>query len=178
MGSPALHERLHAMDPAAAANIHPNNLRRIIRALEVCIVTGTSFSELQRKQPPAYTVVQIGLTMARDALYIRADRRFDEMMAMGFLDEVRTLLDAGYSRTLPSMSSLGYTELAAHLLEGEDLAEAVQRAKYNTHQFIRRQLTWFRGHDQGVKWYDVETLAHNEVIAQVQQQLEDAQRSA
>lgn len=171
VGSAALHERLRQLDPEAAESIHPNNLRRIIRALEVCMATGERFSLIRRKQPPPYLPIHISLTSTRDALYTRADRRFDAMMENGFLAEVQTLLDAGYSRNLPSMSGLGYAELVAHVLDDLPLAEAVQRAKFNTHNFIRRQLTWFRGHDQGVTWYDVGEVSQTAIIGDVAERL-------
>jgi len=164
-GAAALHDRLRALDPEGAEGIHPNNVRRVIRALEVCQTTGQRWSDLQRKQPPPFRIRQYGLTMARAALYTRADARFDRMMEMGFLDEVRCLLAMGYARDLPSMSGLGYAELSAHLLDGEPLDEAVARAKHNTHDFIRRQYTWFRGHDRGkILWQDVAALAINALV--------------
>jgi tRNA dimethylallyltransferase len=146
-----------------------------VRALEVCLLSGARFSDQQARNPPPYTVVQIGLTSERERLYARADQRFEQMMANGFLDEVRSLLDAGYARTLPAMTGLGYAELAAHLLDGEPLAEAVQRAKYSTHHFIRRQLTWFRGHDSGVTWYDVAALEPDALIERAAHTLEGMQ---
>ncbi|MCL4251016.1 MAG: tRNA (adenosine(37)-N6)-dimethylallyltransferase MiaA [Anaerolineae bacterium] len=164
-GAMALHDRLRAHDPAGADSIHPNNVRRVIRALEVCAATGKRWSDLRRKQPPPYRIRQYGLTMAREQLYARADARLDQMMTDGFLDEVHDLLARGYGRELPSMSGLGYAELTAHLLDGEPLDAAVLRAKHNTHDFIRRQYTWFRGHDGGkILWQDGETLAINALI--------------
>ena len=163
-GAAALHDRLRAIDPAAAAAIHMNNVRRVVRALEVFQMTGERYSDLQRKQPPLYRIWQLGLTMDRERLYTRADLRFDEMMAQGFLDEVQRLLNVGYKRNLPSMSGLGYAELAAHLLDGEPLETAVQRAKHNTHDFIRRQYSWFRGHASGIDWRDTESLDINDII--------------
>ncbi len=177
IGSAALHERLRLLDPEAALGIHPNNLRRIIRALEVCAVTGARFSDLRRKQPPTYEIIHVGLTGNREMLYQRADRRFDQMMEVGFLAEVQSLLDAGYRRSLPSMSGLGYAELTTHLLDGVSLADAVQRAKFNTRHFIRRQLTWFRGHDSGVAWYDVDEVGGDAIQQAVAARLRDIRRS-
>lgn len=157
-GQQALHNRLVQVDAEAASAIHPNNIRRVVRALEVYMESGTPISELQRKKPPPYRILTIGLQMNRDRLYERADKRVDMMMDEGFLDEVRDLLAQGYTRDLPSMSSLGYAELAAHLLDGMPLAEAVQKTKYNTHDFIRRQEVWFRGHDTGILWHNVEEM--------------------
>lgn len=163
-GAEALHLRLQALDPAAAAAIHHNNVRRVIRALEVCIEAGQPISELQQKRPPPYSVVQHGLTMDKIRLLERADRRVDAMMAAGFLDEVRRLLEMGYQRKLPSMSGLGYAQLAAHLLDDAALEECVATTKRDTHDFIRRQYTWFRGHDSGIVWHDVEELDRTALI--------------
>lgn len=166
-GNEALHARLQAVDPEAATNIHPNNVRRVIRALEVYAATGQPISLLQRKQPPPYRLRTIGLTLPREQLYERADRRVDSMMEQGFLDEVRGLLDRGYDRSLPSMSGLGYLELAAHLLDDLPLDEAVQRTKNSTHDFIRRQDVWFRGHDHGIVWHNGKLLDQNDLIADI-----------
>ncbi len=87
------------------------------------------------------------------------------MMAQGFLDEVRGLLDAGYRRALPSMSGLGYAQLAAHLLDGVPLDQAVYDTQIATHHFIRRQYTWFRGHDHAILWHNVEELDADALIA-------------
>lgn len=154
-GALALHNRLSALDPAAAANIDYRNVRRVIRALEVCLIAGEPISELQRKQAPDYDMKHIGLTMERDHLYHQADHRVDLMMQEGFLQEVADLLKAGYNRKLPSMSGLGYAELTAHILDNVPLEEAITRTKHNTHDFIRRQYTWFRGHDPGILWHNI-----------------------
>jgi tRNA dimethylallyltransferase len=155
-GLDALGARLRELDPDAAQFIDFRNPRRVIRALEVCIETGQPFSAQRGKSPPGYRILQIGLTMERDVLYARADARFDAMMQDGFLDEVRCLLEMGYSRTLPSMSGLGYAQLAAHLLDGVPLDEAVAAGKQATHDFIRRQYTWFRKYNAGATWLSPE----------------------
>ena len=153
-GNDALHRRLAEIDPVTAARMHPNNLRRVVRSLEVWHATGRPISEQQRRRPPPWNVLQLGLQLERGALYARADRRLEGMIAAGFVDEVRDLLAAGYTRDLPSMSGLGYRQLAAHLLDGLPLPEAVATAKTATHDFIRRQLTWFRGHHADSRWLD------------------------
>lgn len=146
----ALYARLQTADPAAAALIHPNNHRRVIRALEVIALTGQPFSAQRRKVPPPYRVQQFELTLARDRLYQRADRRVEAMIAAGFAAEVRDLLARGYDRRLPALSGLGYSQLAAHWLDDLPLADAIAQTKTATHDFIRRQLTWFRHHDHGL----------------------------
>ncbi|HEX2907601.1 MAG TPA: tRNA (adenosine(37)-N6)-dimethylallyltransferase MiaA [Phototrophicaceae bacterium] len=166
-GSAALHQRLQQLDPAAAAGIHHRNVRRVVRALEVCLETGQPISELQHKQPPPYAIQQHGLTLDRVELYERADRRIDDMVAQGFLAEVQTLLDKGYSRYLPSMSGLGYRELAAHLLDDLPLADAIASTKIATHDFIRRQYTWFRGHDSGILWHNINDMHSTTLITPV-----------
>ena len=154
-GAAALHNRLAVIDPKAAASIDYRNVRRVIRALEVCLIAGEPISDLQRKQPPDYNMLHIGLTMERENLYQQADQRVDMMMKDGFLQEVKELLNAGYSRKLPSMSGLGYAELTGHLLDNLPLEEAITHTKHNTHDFIRRQYTWFRGHDPGILWHNI-----------------------
>ncbi len=165
-GANALHQRLHHLDAEAAENIHPNNIRRVIRALEVCLETGTPITELQRKTPPPYNILTYGLKMERDALYERADRRVDEMLAAGLLAEVQWLLNNGYPASLAAMSGIGYKQLAAYLMGNVTFEPAVEATKNITHDFIRRQYTWFRGHDNGVLWHNSATLAIDSLIRQ------------
>ncbi len=151
----ALHERLRQIDPAAAERIHPNNSRRVIRALEVQKLTGQKISALQAKRPPPWRILRLGLQLPREVLYPRVDARFNRMIDAGLVDEVARLLDMGYDRALPAMSGLGYREIAACLLDGAPLEMAIARAKFRTHDFIRRQDVWFRGHDKGILWHNV-----------------------
>ena len=157
-GPAALYDRLFHIDPVAAQAMHINNVRRVVRALEVYYVTGLPFSQQKGKSPPPYRIYTLGLMLDRAVLYARADRRVDTMMTVGFLDEVQSLLSSGYDRALPSMTGLGYAELTAHLLDGEPLEDAIQRTKYNTHAYIRRQDIWFRGHDHGIVWHNGERI--------------------
>ncbi len=142
---------LAALDPVAASRIDPRNVRRVVRALEVTLVSGRSISELQRKTPPSYNIRMLGLTRDRESLYTRIDARVDAMMAAGLLDEVRQLRDAGYGRDLPSMTGLGYRQLSAHLASEMSLNAAVERIKFETHRFARQQATWFRRDDPRIK---------------------------
>lgn len=164
-GRAALHQRLTRVDPVTAARTHPNNLRRMVRALEVWQETGRPISELQQHRPPPWDILQIGLQLERGALYQRADRRLGAMIDAGLVDEVRGLLQAGYTRELPSMSGLGYRQLAAHLLDDLPLPEAIRATQTATHDFIRRQLTWFRGHDRGIRWHDAADLQPAALLA-------------
>lgn len=153
-GIDVLFEELISVDPAAVEIVDPRNARRVIRALEVCRVSGRPFSELRRKQPPDFEVKLVGLTLERETLYRRVDERVDRMVEVGFPDEVRGLLERGYSPGLSAMSSLGYREMARYI-EGEtDLDEAVQQIKYTTHRFARRQYSWFRLRDERIHWLD------------------------
>jgi tRNA dimethylallyltransferase len=143
-GVAALHARLATIDPPAAAKIEPNNVRRIIRALEVYEITGQPISAQQTKQPPPYRITTIWLTMERAPLYARIDARVDAMIAAGLLDEVRGLIERGYSWELPALSSLGYREFRPYLEGQASLEECIERLKFNTHAFVRKQEMWFR----------------------------------
>ncbi|MCB0209967.1 MAG: tRNA (adenosine(37)-N6)-dimethylallyltransferase MiaA [Anaerolineae bacterium] len=152
----SLYKRLVAVDPAAAEKIHPNNVRRTIRALEVYEKTGTPISEHQAKRAPHYHVLQIGLTMPREQLYERIDKRIDMMMAMGLVEEVRGLMEAGYGLNLPAMSGLGYRQIGQYLTGDVSLDEAVALIKKETRRFVRQQFNWFRLEDPGIRWFAIE----------------------
>jgi tRNA dimethylallyltransferase len=152
-GSAALHARLAALDPIGAARIDPANLRRVIRALEVVLLTGQPFSAQQGARPSPYRPLFLGLNGPRELLYARADQRVDAMLASGLVWEVQRLIAAGYDWHLPSMSSLGYQEVGGYLRGELSLEAAVERLKFNTHHYIRRQLTWFRA-EQRIHWLD------------------------
>lgn len=168
----ALHDRLQQVDSISAEKIHPNNVRRVIRALEVYMETGEPISKLQEKKPPPYRILTYGLRLDRDILYPRADMRVDMMIEQGFVEEVQRLLDMGYDRNLPSMTGLGYLEIAEHLLDDAPLDEAIQKTKFSTHEFIRRQDVWFRGHDNGILWHNVEELDVNAIEQSIHNWLE------
>ncbi len=154
-GSRALHARLAAVDPAAAARIDHRNLRRVIRALEVYLNTGLPISQQQRAQPPPYRILQIGLTMPRHMLYARVDARLERMLTEGLLAEVRALVERGYGLNLPAMSGLGYRQIGLHLAGQISLDEAVQLIKKETRRFIRQQYNWFRLDDPAIHWFDL-----------------------
>jgi len=157
IGPAGLHTRLAIVDPAAAAAIHPNDLRRIIRALEVYETTGRPISawrEEHRGSSSDYDLLYICLTRDRQELYGRIDLRTDRMIAAGFPDEVRILLEAGYGRALPSMQGLGYRELTSYLSGESTLAGAIEEIKRRTRNYAKRQLTWFR-HEPDLHWLDL-----------------------
>ncbi len=167
-GGEVLFARLQEADPQAAAAIDPRNVRRVIRALEVIEVSGRPFSEQQRKEPPPYSMLLIGLTRPRPLLYARADARIEAMFAEGFVDEVRDLLAAGYTPDLPAFSSLGYREVAAYVQGNIDLEEAKALLRRHTRQYIRRQYNWFRLSDERIRWFDLEEQGPDDVLAVVQ----------
>lgn len=143
-GVEALHRRLAAVDPDAAAAIGSANLRRIIRALEVYYVTGTPISAQQTRRAPPYRIATFWLDLPRDQLYERIDRRVDAMIAAGLLDEVHGLLQRGYGWDLPALASLGYREFRPWHEGVAALSSCVQTLKWNTHAFARRQRAWFK----------------------------------
>lgn len=156
LGEHELSHWLRTLDAEAAEKIDPRNIRRVVRALEVILVTGIPITVLQHKSPPEYDVRIIGLNRNRESLYLRIDQRVEKMMVDGLLDEVIALKDAGYGRSLPSMSGLGYRQIMA-FLDGElSLDEAVERTKFETHRFARQQNTWFRQDDPRIHWFDLE----------------------
>ena len=167
----SLHARLQRVDPAAASRIHPNNVRRLIRALEVYEHARRPISELQRTTNVVGPVMLIGLTMDRRELYRRIEARVDGQIRVGLVDEVRRLLDAGYDRTLPSMQGLGYKEIIAYLDGHVSLDEAARILKRNTRRFAKRQSTWFR-RDGRIRWLDVTSMGPNDVAAAVQRMVQ------
>ena len=154
-GSIVLYEELQELDPVAAERIDPKNIRRVIRALEVYQATGMPFSQLHQKQPPPFQILIIGLTAERDELYRRIDSRTDDMIERGLVEEVKGLLQRGYSLSLPSMSGLGYKQIGMFLQGELDLPSAIEQVKYETHRFARHQYAWFRLGDERIHWFDI-----------------------
>jgi len=156
LGLEVLHKRLQGVDPAAAASIHPNDRYRIIRALEVHEVTGQPISYHQRVhgfQDIRYRTLKIGLTLDREILYDRINRRVDQMLASGLLEEARWLLDHGYASTLRSMQSIGYRHMVDYLEQSIEWAETVRLFKRDTRRYAKRQLTWLRA-DPEILWME------------------------
>jgi tRNA dimethylallyltransferase len=151
-----LHQRLREIDPAAARRIGVNDLYRITRAIEVWELTGEPISSHQARHGFAnrsYDCLTLGISMDRAELYAAIDRRFDEMIGQGLVEEVRSLLAAGYRADRPPLGSIGYQQIAAHLRGEMGLAEAVEIAKRESRRFAKRQLTWFRA-DPEIVWLD------------------------
>ena len=163
-GAEYLHSLLKQADPEAAEQIHPHNIKRVIRALEFNRKTGQKISahnEQERRKPSPYDFAYFVLTDDRKALYERIDRRVDKMMEQGLLEEVRALKDRGIARESVSMQGLGYKELLAYL-DGEiPLDEAIRIIKRDTRHFAKRQLTWFR-RERDVIWIDRQKTGQDE----------------
>lgn len=163
-GASELYEILKTVDPKAAQEIHPRNIKRIIRALEFYHQTGKKISEhneTQRQKESPYNYAYFVLTDERSRLYERIDRRVDLMMEQGLLDEVRYLKERGVRKDSTAMQGLGYKELYAYL-EGEyPLDEAVRIIKRDTRHFAKRQLTWFK-RERDVIWADKSVIGQEE----------------
>ncbi len=160
-GVDALHKQLQTYDPESAERIHPNNVVRVIRALEVYELTGTPMSELQQQwhlEKQRYPFIAFGLTMPRALLYRRIEQRVDVMLANGLIAEVESLLREGYARDSVALQSFGYRELIAYLNGDCTYTEAISQLKQNTRRFAKRQLTWFRK-DTRVGWLDRESTS-------------------
>ncbi|NLM45444.1 MAG: tRNA (adenosine(37)-N6)-dimethylallyltransferase MiaA [Firmicutes bacterium] len=168
-GSGVLHARLAAVDPETAAKLHPNDTRRIVRALEVYLQSGRPISEQVRQTPkePVYRAAQFCLTRPRHILYRRIEERVDKMLAAGFVTEVEGLLAAGVPPEAKSMQSLGYKQIVSYLQGKVTLAEAAEMIKQETRRFAKRQLTWFR-REKDLHWID---LADNGKILAVAEKI-------
>ncbi|MBO0993042.1 tRNA (adenosine(37)-N6)-dimethylallyltransferase MiaA [Bacillus sp. SD088] len=151
-----LYNQLEAVDPDAADKIHPNNHRRVIRALEIFHCTGKTMTEFQKKQQniPLYQDVLIGLTMDREILYQRIDHRVDIMMEEGLVQEVSDLMNNGLHREHQSMKAIGYKEIADYLEKRTSYEEALTLLKKNSRHYAKRQLTWFRNKMEA-EWFDL-----------------------
>ncbi len=152
-GKEHVHGLLSRVDPEAAENIHPNNLKRVIRALEVKHVTGKPFSSFKDKGKlnPKYDVHYFYLNKNRKALYEGIDKRVDIMMDMGLLDEIRRLKASGLDESFVSMKGIGYKEMLSYLDEECTLEEAVNLIKQRSRNYAKRQLTWFRHNEHAVE---------------------------
>ncbi|GFE62449.1 tRNA (adenosine(37)-N6)-dimethylallyltransferase MiaA [Geobacter sp. AOG2] len=156
LGNEAMLERLRLVDPELAARMHPNNLVRIIRALEVHRLTGVPLSRHQEEHAFSarrYEALQVGISIDRAELYARIEGRVERMLAEGLVDEVRGLLAKGYDRQLKAMRAIGYKETAAYLAGECSLEEAVQLMKRDTRRYAKRQLTWFNA-DPDILWFE------------------------
>ncbi len=156
--SGALYRRLTEIDPAAAAAIHPNDLSKVLRAVEVYALTGVPLSALQTGHGfrlPRYPVVMVGLRRRRDDLYRRIDARVDAMVADGLVDEVADLVRRGWGEHAPAMRAVGYRQLVGALAGRCTLDEAIRLIKRDTRRYAKRQMTWF-GAVPDLQWIDLD----------------------
>jgi len=173
-GNEYLHKKLQQLDPIAAQKIHPNNLRRVIRAIEVCIKTGKPFSyyeEKTKKQESKYNLLMYGLTRPRDELYRRIDERVNKMIDMGLVEEVQRLLKMGYSPDLNSMRGLGYSQIIDYLYGKTTLKEAIYLIARDTRHYAKRQYTWFL-RDKNILWFDVSKEGKEKTISNIVNDIE------
>lgn len=159
-GPEALHDELKQIDPESAGNIHSNDLKRVIRALEVFETRGVPLSELRKtgnRQLVDQEPVMLGLSMERPVLYDRINRRVDAMLKSGAIEETKKLLKMGYDASLKSMETLGYREIVDHLEGRLTLEQMTEVFKQHSRNYAKRQLTWFRK-DTRINWIDPNTL--------------------
>ena len=175
----AFFERMAHDDVPSGQRLHRNDKKRVVRAREVFLLSGKPFSAFNQEYLSAqrnsrYPAIRVGLTMPREKLYERIDRRVDQMMAQGLLDEVKGLSEKGYSRDLPAMQAIGYAQLFAYLAGEVALDTAVDNIKRATRQFAKRQLTWFR-RDERIRWFDCEKYeeAYRDIERYVKEKLYD-----
>ena len=160
-GPEKLHEKLREIDPPSAERLHPNDVRRVIRSLEIYHMTGMRQSDqlAAQKKESSYDLCIVGLTMDRQMLYKRIEDRIDEMMEEGLVQEVAALLDHGVGPGCISMQGLGYKEIASYLRGEVPLETAVSELKRDTRRFAKRQLSWFR-HMKDIHWVDMTDTAN------------------
>jgi len=152
-GTRYLHGLLGKKDPEAALKVQPNDLIRVIRALEVIVLTGRTISDLQEKRKPlrGFEVLKVGIRVPRERLYDRINRRVEAMYQKGLLEEVRSVIEMGYSPSSKGFEALGYRYAAAVLKQEMTLEQAIKLTQRDTRRYAKRQLTWFR-REENVLW--------------------------
>lgn len=167
-GNDVLHGVLSELSPEMASKIHPNNVKKVVRAIEVLENGGNSYDyqTIQKKEYSKYKPAMFCLTRDREELYDRINKRVDVLMENGLLDEIKGLLAMGLSKSQISMKGIGYKELISYLNGEIELNEAVQLIKRNTRRFAKRQLTWFRKYDN-MKWINLSQLQNYEEAVNV-----------
>jgi tRNA dimethylallyltransferase len=166
-GIEVLFEQLQELDPQAAVQIDPRNVRRVVRALEVNLQSGQPFSQLKQKIDPGFSSLIIGLTAERKELYKRVDARVDAMISQGLERETQNLNDRGYGFDLPALNSIGYTQMGMYLRGEVSLKEAMTLIKNDNHRFIRHQYAWFRLRDNRIRWLDIQTDFDTQALAMI-----------
>ena len=176
-GPEVLHARLGCLDPQAADRIHPRDLFRIIRALEIIEITGrpvTDLWEAHRRDLPRPSTLLLGLRRERTELYDRINDRVDRMLASGLVAEVQRLLEAGYSPHMKPFRSHNYRHMVAFLQGKTSLEEATQRTKQETRHYAKRQMTWFR-REKDITWFDLTHVESRKVEEAVVQHIQSTQ---
>lgn len=165
-----LYEKLKKIDPYQAEKIHPNNYRRVIRALEIYETTGMTMSEYhkQQKSEPIYDYLLIGLTMERSILYEKINKRVDEMIDLGLVEEVKELIDQNLEDS-QAMKAIGYKEFIPYFKGEQSLEQSIQLLKRNTRRYAKRQLTWFKN-KMNVEWFDL-TKAREESYLKIEKRI-------
>jgi tRNA dimethylallyltransferase len=159
-GREQLFAELNDVDPDSAKRIHPNDIRRLLRALEIFKTTGIPWSQhlaRQQEKTGQYNVLKLGLTRSREELYKRIDQRVQVMIELGLLEEVRKLLDMGYHENLKSMQSIGYRHMVNYILGEWDWQKSIDLLARDTRRYAKRQFTWFN-QDPEINWHDVSQL--------------------
>ena len=161
-GKMFLHNLLEKKDKEAAKKIHPNNVKRVVRALEVLEVTGEKYSQNSnfRKYSEKYNFIIIGLEMNRELLYNRINLRVEHMIEEGLINEVEELYNEGYDNSYQSMQAIGYKEIIDYIEGNTTKEEAIRLIKRNTRRFAKRQITWFKP-DNRIKWFDMTNYKEN-----------------
>ena len=165
-GNELLYEKLKKIDPEAAQKIHLNDLKRIIRAIEVYEYTKTPISkhqEVSRENPPIYNFAVFGLKMDRERLYDRINKRVDSMFERGLIDEVKNLIKLGYEKNSVAMQALGYKEVLSYLRGEITLDEAIYIIKRDTRHYAKRQITWFK-RIENMQWIDLDEEGYTDEI--------------
>lgn len=178
-GAAKLHSMLADVDPQSAEKIHPNNVKRVIRALEYYKATGKKISDHNMetsKNPPLFSAVKIGLTRSRESLYERINRRVDKMISDGLLAEVETLASRGCGAECTSMQALGYKEVLDCLNGNTDWNETVELIKRDSRRYAKRQLTWFK-RDNDIHWINLDEMNDDDAAEKCADIIQTARRA-
>lgn len=168
LGNDAFHRLLAERDPRSAALIHPNNVRRVVRAFEL-LEQGSSYSQEHatlHARCDRHPTLHVGLTMPRQLLYERIDRRVDQMVELGLVEEVRGLMERGLAETLTAKQAIGYKEIVSALRGEVSLEEALDSIKRSSRRYAKRQYTWFNA-DKRIHWFDISAEGQDEVVRKV-----------
>ncbi len=157
-GNEALHQMLRAVDEPTANRLHPNDVRRVVRAMEIYHITGQRLSEREQSVPQSqFNMTVLGISMERNALIQRIEDRVNLMLEQGLVQEVQKLLDMGVERDCQAMQGIGYKELIPYLMGEQSLESAVETIKIRTRQYAKRQMTWFRA-TPDIQWVQLEDI--------------------